>query len=255
MSTPPPPTPQASLPQQPVEPGLSEPARIIDTFVAPSKTFIDIRRNASWWVPWLLLSIVGVSFIFVLDKKIGFDNVARTMMSSNAQFQNQPPERQEATLRLVAGSIKIFGYLSPIASLIYGLVIAAVLMGTFNFVMAAEVRFGQAMAITFYSWLVSIIGSLIAFLTMVLGNPEGFNLQNPVGTNIAYYLDPATTPKFLYSFLTSIDLLNFWLIGLIGLGFALNAKKKLSTGTAITVVAVWYFVAKLVAAGFAALRG
>ncbi len=33
---------------------LSQVERVIDTFVAPSKTFHDILRDASWWLPWLL---------------------------------------------------------------------------------------------------------------------------------------------------------------------------------------------------------
>ncbi len=46
------------------EPALSEGARIINTFIAPSKTFTDLRRNASWWGPWLLISIFGLIFIY-----------------------------------------------------------------------------------------------------------------------------------------------------------------------------------------------
>ena len=255
MSTPPPPVAAFAEPQQPVEPALSEPARIVDTFIAPSKTFIDIRRNASWWVPWLLLSIAAIAFIFTLDRKFGFEEVARTMMSSNSQFEKQTPEQQARTIGLVAATVKGFGYASPIFSLIYGLVIAAVLMATFNFGMAAEVGFKQAMAITFYSWLTTLVGTAIAFATILFGNPEGFNLQNPVGTNIAYYMDASTTPKFLYSLLTSIDVLNFWLIALLALGFSLNAKKKISMGSALAVVGGWYFLAKLCSAGLAALRG
>jgi hypothetical protein len=38
---------------------LSEGARSVNTFIAPSKTFTDLRRNASWWGPWLLISIVS----------------------------------------------------------------------------------------------------------------------------------------------------------------------------------------------------
>jgi hypothetical protein len=46
-----------------------------------------------------------------------------------------------------------------------------------------------------------------------------------------------------------------WIIVLIGIGFALVAKKKISTGAAVGTVAVWYFIAKLCGAAFAALRG
>ena len=52
---------------------LTEMERVVDTFVAPSKTFTDIRRNASWWVPWLLMSIFGLAMVFVVDKKLGME--------------------------------------------------------------------------------------------------------------------------------------------------------------------------------------
>jgi hypothetical protein len=55
--------------------------------------------------------------------------------------------------------------------------------------------------------------------------------------------------------LTSVDVISLWIVVLIGMGFALNAKKKISTGSAITAVAVWYFIVKLGGAAFAALRG
>ena len=41
---------------------LSQMERVIDTFVAPSKTFHDILRSASWWLPWLLGVLVTLGF-------------------------------------------------------------------------------------------------------------------------------------------------------------------------------------------------
>ena len=55
---------------------LSEPARIFNTYIAPAKTFIDIRRNASWWAPWLLISFVSLVFIAVIGRQIGFEQIA-----------------------------------------------------------------------------------------------------------------------------------------------------------------------------------
>ena len=34
--------------------GLSQVERVVDTFVAPSKTFADILRSTSWWLPFLI---------------------------------------------------------------------------------------------------------------------------------------------------------------------------------------------------------
>ena len=48
------------LPSESVEPKMSEMGRLLNVFGAPSKTFADIRRNASWWAPWL----IGALFFF-----------------------------------------------------------------------------------------------------------------------------------------------------------------------------------------------
>ena len=66
---------------------LSEGARIVDTFIAPSKTFTDLRRSASWWAPWLLLSIVGMAFVFVVGRQIGFDQLAHNQINASARSE------------------------------------------------------------------------------------------------------------------------------------------------------------------------
>jgi len=240
---------------EPAGSGLSEPQRLVNTFFAPSKTFTDIRRNASWWVPLLLISIFSISFFVMIDKKVGFEQVARNMLANNKAIQQLDPAQQEQAYARTAIGLKVGEYAAPVFILIYVLIIAAVLMATFNFMMDAQVSFGQSMAIVMYGWLPGILSAILAMFALAFGDVEGFRMDNPIGTNPAHFMDPATTSKFLYAMLTSIDVISIWMIVLIGMGFALNAKKKISTGSAITVVAVWYFIAKLCGAGFAALRG
>lgn len=256
---PPPPMYTDPLPPAPAEPvsgpGLSEPQRLVNTFIAPSKTFTDIRRNASWWVPLLVISIFSIAFFVMIDKKVGFDQVARTMLSSNKAIQQLDPAQQEQAYARTAIGLKVGEYAAPIFILIYVLITAAVLMGTFNFMMDAQVSFSQSMAIVMYGWLPGIVSAILSIFALAFGDPEGFRMENPIGTNPAHFMDPTTTSKFLYSLLTSVDVISLWIVVLIGMGFALNAKKKISTGSAITTVAVWYFIVKLCGAGFAALRG
>jgi hypothetical protein len=57
-------------PQQPAP--LSEGQRLLDTFIAPSKTFTDLRRSAAWWAPFLISVVISVLFVGVVDHKIGF---------------------------------------------------------------------------------------------------------------------------------------------------------------------------------------
>jgi len=257
FQTPPPPSPySAPVPPnaaEPVAPGLSQAARVINTFIAPSKAFLDIRRSASWWVPLLLSSILAIAFSVTVDKKVGYDQVARNMLSNSHRFEQAPPEQQALQLKYTAIVYRYGGYLSPILIGIVATITALVLWGTFNFGFAAEVSFGRSMAIVLYGWMPGVVSSILAIVSVYFGDPDGFRLENPVGTNPSYYMDPHTTSKSILVLLSSFDVIGLWIVALIGIGFAVNAKKKLSTGSAIGTVAAWYFLIKLVGAGFAAL--
>ena len=78
------PVPPYAAPALPPEPApLSEGARIVNTFIAPSKTFTDLRRNASWWGPWLLISIFALIFIYSMDRQIGFEQISRNEIAKS----------------------------------------------------------------------------------------------------------------------------------------------------------------------------
>jgi hypothetical protein len=243
-------------PDLPVEPApLSEGARIVDTFIAPSKTFTDLRRNASWWAPWLLISIVSLLFIYVMGRQIGFDQISRNQVAHSSradQFEKLPPDQQARQIQLSSKIIGYFAYGSPVLILFYFLIATVVLWATFKIAAGAETSFGQAYAIVMYASLPGIVGAILGIISLFAGvDPEGFDINNPVGTNLAYYLDPASTGKFLRGMASAVDLINIWTIVLMGIGFACTSKVKRST--AITIVAVWYLVYKLTTAGLASL--
>jgi hypothetical protein len=236
-------------------PGLSEPERLINTFVAPSKTFGDIRINASWWVPWVLMSMFGLLFSFAVGSKIGWDQVVQNEIAKNPKamerIDKMPPEQRDSMIRMQANVSKYIGYGTPVVILVIIVIVAAVLMATFNFGMGARVEFGQSMAIVAYSYLPSIVSTLLAVVAMFAGaDPEGFNIRNPVATNPGYFLSP-TGNKFVYGVASMFDVIAIWMVILLGMGFAANSKVK--RGTAIAVVAVWYVVIKLVGTALGAI--
>src|ERR1017187_424052 len=211
---------------------LTEMERVVDTFVAPSKTFTDIRRNASWWVPWLLMSIFGLAMVFVVDKKLGMETA----------YENQMRTRATIT--------RYFAYGSPLLTIIFVAVIAGVLMATFNFGFGAEVKFKQALAISMYAFLPGIIKALIAMGVVGMGAAEGFTFQNMVASNLGGLVDP-TTSHFLYPLLSAIDAFNIWTLVLTGIGYSCVTRVK--RGTCMGVVFGWWAVVTLAGAGLGAL--
>jgi len=236
---------------------LSQGARIVNTFIAPSKTFTDLRRSASWWAPWILISIFSVLFAYGVDRQVTFDQIIRNERErspkASEQFEKLTPEQQAQQTRYSTIGMRYGFYLSPALILLGDLIVAAILFATFKFAAGADLKFKTAFAVMIFAGLPGIVSAVLGTISMFAGiNPEGFNVNNPVGTNPAYYMPPETS-KFVLGLASIPDVISIWTIVLLGIGFSITGKVKRST--AITIVAVWYLVWKLGAAALAGARG
>jgi len=234
---------------------LSEGARIINTFIAPGKTFTDIGRSASWWAPWLLISIVSIAFFVVMSRQIGFEQISKNEISRSSkaeQFEKLPADQQAKQLQISAAITRYVCYGTPVVILIVYVVIAGVLMAVFNFAAGASVAFKTAFAIVVYAGLPGIISGILGIVSLFAGvDPGGFSIRNPVASNLAYFMDPMGN-KFVYGMASALDIFMIWTVVLTGIGFACNSKVKRST--AIAIVAGLYLVYKLVGSGLSALQ-
>ena len=244
-----------AIPPMPAEaaPRLSEPARVINTFVAPSKTFEDIRQNASWWLPWLLGVAAAVGFFYTVDKKVGFDTIVASEMEHAPQFlqnimdQMKPEQRQQMIDRQIKSRRISTLYFSWAIYLIIAMIAAALFMVTFNFGLEAGIPYKKALAVYFYAMLPKILWYLLAIIVLYKGvDSAGFYLENPVATNIGAFLDRWNTNRLLYHFASFIDIFTIWSIILLAMGFQRQATKKISTGAAVTAVACVYVLGILI---------
>ncbi len=244
----------STVPEAAPEPPLSEPARLLNTFVAPAATFADIRRNPRWWVPWLLLSLTAVGYFALLGRTIGFDRIALTEIQRSSrfeQFEQLSPEQQQRQAEIAARVTRYVGFAAPLTTLLVYLLVSAVLMAVFNFGAGAEVSSRQAMAITLYAALPILLMYAAGMVALMVGvDPDGFNIRNPVASNPAYFMDPAHN-KFLYGIASALDVFAIWSIALTGIGY--SALSKLKRSTAIFIVAGCYLIYKLAASALALL--
>jgi len=235
---------------------LSQMERVTNVFTAPSKTFADLKRDSSWWLPFIILAIFSWTFVATVDKKIGFDQVVDTTLanmsdSQKARMEQAPPEQQQQQVRMMKASYKYVSYGFPIVLLIMMSIFAAVYMGAFNFGLGAEIPYKQALAVVIYASLPTIVRSLLAIISIfALGNPEYFNFENPVATNPGVLVNVAQHPA-INKLLASLDVVTIWSLVLTGIGFATISKVK--RGTAIGMILGIYAAVVLVMVGFKAL--
>ena len=249
--TPPPPPihPVASSPiaPEPTGPGLSEPQRLVNVFIAPSKTFGDLKRNPSWWVAWLVTAIFLVIFGVVAVQKIDMVQFLQREIdkspSAQRRMEQLTPEQREKGLAMQATGTKVVFYIYPVFTLIGGLIIAGVLMAVFNFMLGAEVPFQRALAIVFYSFVPLIISTILLTVSVLFSSdPNTIDLTNPMPTNPGFFMDPLGN-KFIYAIASSLDIFSIWVVTLLGLGFATaSSNRKPSVSTGITTMFVVFAI-------------
>ena len=194
----------AAAPVQPTPPApeatqapLSEGARIIDTFIAPSKTFTDLRRSAAWWAPFLLMVIVATALVYTAGQKIGFRKLMENQMQSQpkaqARLDNLPARPAQQRSRWIRERK------SPESFLLFSCDSASDVAGHYACFLGNLQDCGRSRRFLrkvvgrrrLWQRRHSRLSRCCRSSAVVAGvSPDSFSFQNPIATNPGYFMDP-----------------------------------------------------------------
>jgi hypothetical protein len=240
-------------------PGLTQFQRVTDVFTAPSKTFEDIKRgNRSWWMPLLIMALVGYILFAAIIMKIGMqtvvDNQIRMDPKAEERLANATPEQRAMSTKISLYITQGVFVANPLLVLAGVAVMSLGLWGTINFVFAGKAKYGSVFAVWMYAALPTIIKTLLGTVVIFAGvAPESFNIKNFAPTNLGAFLNPMETNKALYSIASSIDVITIWTLVLLGMGTAIVAGVKRTSG--YIAVFGWWALFVLIGVGWAAAMG
>jgi hypothetical protein len=241
-------------PESTSETPMGEFGRLTGVFFSPRKAFADIASRPRWWVPLLLLVLATTAFTVTYSKRVGWERFMRRTLETNPRMQNLPPEQREQAIERAAGIASITGTAGAIVGgPVFYLVTAGVLLLVFK-MMGQTLRFQQAFAISCYAFLTGLVSSALAIAMMFLTEPDDFDLRNPVALNLGFFLDPQSSPKWLVSLGTSLDLMSFWTMALLATGFSV-AGRNLSWSKAFAGVVMPWLILVLLKVGWTAMFG
>ncbi len=225
-------------------PTLGPVPRVINTFVAPSKTFEAVRQDSGWWVPYLIAAVIGVLYAFVVLHKIGVpalvDDTIRQSSRLESSISSATPEVAARIRGQIASQFKIL-YAGPVFSILIGMAAAGILLATANFGAGGRATFKQMMGVWFYGTLpltVFYLLVIVAIYTGVVG--DTFNIKNAIGTNVGFYMTGLDLPKTLMPFLNAIDIFAIWTAILLTIGISIVSGIK--RGAAAAIVFGWWIV-------------
>jgi hypothetical protein len=233
---------------------MSAVGRLVNTFVEPKAAFADIAARPSWWLPTALLTVLMLVYMLAFSSHVGWEGFMRQQIENNPRTQNLTADQREQALAMQLKYGAPIGTAMPVIAMpVVILVVAGVMMFVFSILLGGQVRYRQALGVSAHAYLPSIVGVAAAFLVMFVKDPSDFDLQNPAGFNIGFYLDPKSTPAWLVSLGNSIDVFSFWTILLLATGMAAVTRKSWKTSL-MGVLMPWALVV-LIKVGWAAFRG
>ena len=234
---------------------MGELARLTGVVWSPGVAFRDIAARPRWWPPLVILVLASLIFTYTFTQRVGWERFFRQQAETNSRMQSMPADQRE---QAVAAQIR-FGPMISYAAIVVGfpimaLATAGVFLFLFRTVLGATLSFRQAFAVVCYSWVPLLFGSIMGLAVMMLKNPDEFDLQYPTLTNIGAFLEPNSTPKWLLSLGTSIDVFTLWTLVLLATGFA-AAGRKITWGSSFGCVLGTWAVYVLLKMGWAAAFG
>ncbi len=234
---------------------MSELGRLAGVFWEPKPVFQDLAERPRFWVPLLILTILGTVYIAAFANWVGFETLIRRQLESNERIQQMPADQQERAIEMSLRVAAPMSYVSAVAGMaIASLVVAAILLACFNFLGGAGIRFKQAFSITCYSFLPSGLASILALIVMFLKDPADFDLQNPLPLNLGAFLSQQDTAAWLRALASTVNLFTIWTILLLALGFSV-AGRRVSYSKALVLVVLPWLVFVLIRVAYAAAFG
>jgi hypothetical protein len=202
-------------------PAQSFPQRLLGVFISPGETFEDVARKPGFWAPLIAIVLGALAVIETMLWKIGLERIVRMQLEQGGQASRMSPDQIDQAVRMgvrIGGiTTHVFGILGPPIVL---LIIAGLGLLILNPILGAQAKFKTVFSLVCYADLISLLGSLMAVAMILFGDPEQFNAENPVPSNVGFFLNPHEVSKPLYSLASSADILTIWLLILLGVGLS-----------------------------------
>jgi hypothetical protein len=210
-------------------------ARIVGVLFSPGKTFAVIVRKPSWILPVVLLTVLGGIVAFGINQKVNWREYVAQQIEKNPKAANLSAEQKS---QQIEGGAKF----APIATYVFGvpfplilvLIVAGIMLLSYNLLAGANVNYSTALAITAHAYVPILVANLVFLLVLFLKEPGTLDLDNPLATNLGAFL-PEDSAKWLMALAKNIDIFTIWVLFLLAIGFAAANPKKLKGGTSFAV--------------------
>ena len=235
-------------------PAQSFPKRLIGIFISPAGTLADVARKPGFIAPLIALVLGAIAVAEPVLWKIGPERIMRMTYEQSSRASSMSPEQMDQAVRQGAPIGAIFMHIAGVVGApIVLLVLGGLGLFIVNLIFGAQAKFKTVLSLTCYAKLVSLLSSLMAVAVIVFGDPGHINAQNPVPSNVGFFLNPLEVSKPLYALASCTDIFTLWFLILVAVGLAEGTGRKVKPSPIFLVYAGLWGIWVLVMVGLAML--
>lgn len=214
---------------------------LVQIFYEPLKVYAAVRERKLWLPAFIGVILLTLLSSVLVIQLVGMQTITRKQLEANPRMVQQLG--QEKIDQTVAQSDtpgrKALGYgFAVVGGAAYLLLVSAAFMGILN-MMDARLSYPQSLgALAYSAFPFSLVTALMSGLILWLSSDRAeLDLRNLIPLNPAAFMDPAAS-KPLYSLASSMDLLSFGQIAMIGLGYSQVSGRSFTKCVSV-VIALW----------------
>jgi hypothetical protein len=195
-------------------------SNLFGLYIGPKEAFTNIVRKPSFWIP--LVVFIALQLLFTgawLSHMDIMEFLRNQAESSGKPFQAPPPQ----AMGFVRG---MFWAIAVLGGPIFCFACAGLYLFIFRFFFAGEVTFKQAMAVVTHTFLATaLVSTPLIVLIFVLKGDWNLDPGAALQTNLTILFAKDAVSKPLWALLGSLDLLSFWNLFLLAVGFGVATKR------------------------------
>jgi hypothetical protein len=169
---------------------------------------------------------------------IGLDAIVRQQLETQ---RNLSPEQMQQALNNANSPVIL--YIIYVTVVFAGILLPIVVAGglsIFALTASQQPKFGTMFSMVTLAYLPYTVVAALMTVLVVLVSPDKsvLDINNLLSTNVAAFMNKETTGKAMYAFMTRLDILSFFEIGLLAYGFSKITKSSFFYGV-FSVGSLW----------------
>ena len=194
---------------------------MVDIVAAPGKALDEIKLHTSWlWWPLLITMLLASGLMIYYYSWVDFPwLVEETIRQVPAENR---AESADVIRKFMSVGTSTWTTVTAIVvmSLIIYTVQATYLHLANKLTTGAEIGFGQWFSLSVWTSFVGVFGALAAFVVILMADSNQLSAQDLQVVSLNSLLVHASAGDRLFSWASSLSLINFWTIFLMSIGYA-----------------------------------